>query len=256
MTADIRSQRTTDPDGAAVDIFPLPTDETSLEQLLRDLFENHWQAITFGPLIQGAAWEMRAPHAPSYVGMLDGYLTVAFGASHFHVCIGPTRGPRHDPTPPALARHRQTARAELYRRLDRSGAPGIVGLAAVQRQGRAAAHHPVAEPVPFCRGRQARAGTGLVAVGPVGSIARTMDRIDRIRSARPVRGAVHTLTSEKKGYLKRKGIKMVRSAGVVTHQSWFFPVVLVVISAVSSWEFACITPFVAFAVATGYALSA
>ena len=49
---------------------------------------------------------------------------------------------------------------------------------------------------------------------------------------------------------------MVRSAGVVTHQSWFLPVVLVVISAVSSWEFACITPFVAFAVATGYALSA
>jgi hypothetical protein len=61
MTADIRSQRTTDPDGAAVDIFPLPTDEASLEQLLRDLSEKHWQAITFGPLIQGAAWEMRAP---------------------------------------------------------------------------------------------------------------------------------------------------------------------------------------------------
>ena len=34
MTADIRSQRTIDPDGAAVDIFPLPTDEASLEQLL------------------------------------------------------------------------------------------------------------------------------------------------------------------------------------------------------------------------------
>jgi hypothetical protein len=34
------------------------------------------------------------------------------------------------------------------------------------------------------------------------------------------------------------------------------PVTLVVISAVSSWEFACITPFVAFAVAAGYALSA
>jgi hypothetical protein len=128
MTADIRSQRTTDPDGAAVDIFSLPTDEASLEQLLRDLFEKHWQAITFGPLIQGAAWEMRAPHAPTYVGMLDGYLTVAFGASHFHLCIGPTQGPRHDPTPPALARHRQTARAELYRRLDRSGAPASWGL--------------------------------------------------------------------------------------------------------------------------------
>jgi hypothetical protein len=49
---------------------------------------------------------------------------------------------------------------------------------------------------------------------------------------------------------------MVRSVGPVTRQSWFLPVVLVVISAVSSWEFACITPFVAFAVAAGYALSA
>ena len=49
---------------------------------------------------------------------------------------------------------------------------------------------------------------------------------------------------------------MVRSIGSVAWQSWFLPVVLVGISAVSSWEFVCITPFVAFAVAAGYALSA
>jgi hypothetical protein len=121
-------QRVIDPDGATVEIFPLPTDEASLEALLRELFEHHWQVITFGPLIQGAAWEIRAPHAPTTVGMLDGYLTVAFGASHFHICIGPTYGPRHAPTPPALARHRQTSRAELYRRLDRAGAPASWGL--------------------------------------------------------------------------------------------------------------------------------
>ena len=48
---------------------------------------------------------------------------------------------------------------------------------------------------------------------------------------------------------------MVRSIGSVAGHSWFLPVVLVVISGVSSWEFACITPFVAFAVAAGYALS-
>jgi hypothetical protein len=48
---------------------------------------------------------------------------------------------------------------------------------------------------------------------------------------------------------------MNRSVGSVARQSWFLPVVLVGISAVSSWEFACITPFVAFAVAAGYALS-
>lgn len=128
MIASTRPQEVTDPDGATVEILPLPTDEASLEELLRDLFENHWDKITYGPLIQGAAWEIRAPHAPTYVSMLDGYLTVAFGASHFHLCIGPHQGPRSNPTPEALARHRRTARAELYRRLDRSGAPVSWGL--------------------------------------------------------------------------------------------------------------------------------
>jgi len=118
----------TDPDGATVEIFPLPTEEGSLEALLRDLFEQHWDKITFGPLIQGAAWEIRAPHAPTQVGLLDGYLTIAFGISHFHLCIGPHTGTRSNPTPAALARHRRTARAELYRRLDKSGAPVSWGL--------------------------------------------------------------------------------------------------------------------------------
>ena len=128
MTAAMRSERVTDPDGATVEVFSLPTDEASLEKLFCDLFENHWDKITFGPLIQGAAWEIRAPHAPTDLGMLDGYLTVAFGASHFHLCIGPHKGPRNSPTPEALAHHRRTARAELYRRLDQSGAPVSWGV--------------------------------------------------------------------------------------------------------------------------------
>jgi hypothetical protein len=123
MTADTRPGRVTDPDGATVEVFSLPTDEASLEALLRYLFERHWDKITFGPLIQGAAWEIRAPHAPTHVGMLDGYLTVAFGPSHFHLCIGAHKGPLGNPTPAELARHRRTARAELYRRLDKSGVP-------------------------------------------------------------------------------------------------------------------------------------
>jgi hypothetical protein len=123
MWAVARSKLDTDPDGASVEIFPLPTDAATLEELLRDLFEQHWDKITFGPLIQGAAWEIRAPHAPTHIGMLDGYLTVAFGPSHFHLCIGPHMGPSSNPTLGALARHRRTARAELYRRLDKSGAP-------------------------------------------------------------------------------------------------------------------------------------
>jgi hypothetical protein len=124
----VRPERVVDPDGATVEVFPLPTDESSLVMLLRSLFEEHWAEITFGPIIQGAAWEIRAPHAPTHIGMLDGYLTVAFGATHFHLCIGPHKGTKRDPTPEALARHRRTARAELYRRLDHSGAPISWGL--------------------------------------------------------------------------------------------------------------------------------
>jgi hypothetical protein len=135
MAVDIRLQRVVDADGATHEIFPLPSDEASLEELLHDLFEKHWHQITFGPLIQGAAWEIRAPHAPTYVGMLDGYLTVAFGASHFHLCIGPHKGPPSNPTPEGLAQHRRTARAELYRRLDKSGAPVSWGLRLFNGQG-------------------------------------------------------------------------------------------------------------------------
>jgi len=48
---------------------------------------------------------------------------------------------------------------------------------------------------------------------------------------------------------------MVRSGSSIARHSGSLPVVLITISAISSWEFACITPFVAFAVAAGYALS-
>jgi hypothetical protein len=120
--------RIIDEDGSTVDVFPLPTDEASLTAILRALFEDHWQDITFGPIIQGAAWEIRASQPPTHLGVSDGYLTVAFGSSLVHVCIGPTRGSRRNPTPPELAHHRRTARAELYRRLDPDGAPMSWGL--------------------------------------------------------------------------------------------------------------------------------
>ena len=56
----ITPQRIVDEDEAPLDVFALPTDPASLEGLLRQLFEEHWHEITFGPIIQGAAWEMHA----------------------------------------------------------------------------------------------------------------------------------------------------------------------------------------------------
>ncbi len=76
-SAEALPRRVVDHDGTPVDVFPLPTDTASLESLLRDLFENHWREIVFGPVMPGAAWEMRADAAPK-ITLYDGYLTVAF----------------------------------------------------------------------------------------------------------------------------------------------------------------------------------
>jgi hypothetical protein len=128
MTDTVQPQRVVDEDGATVEVFALPTDTATLEGLLRELFQDHWRQITFGPIIQGAAWEMRAERAPDRIKMFDGYLTVAFGVPHFHICIGEHKGAHNNPVSPALAHHRRTARAELYRRLSSAGTPISWGL--------------------------------------------------------------------------------------------------------------------------------
>ena len=81
MSDDVHPQRVVDDDGATVEVFALPTDSASLEELLIGLFRDHWREIAFGPLIQGAAWEMRATQPPDRIKMFDGYLTVAFGCT-------------------------------------------------------------------------------------------------------------------------------------------------------------------------------
>ena len=169
---------------------------SELEQLLRDLFEQHWDKITFGPLIQGAAWEIRAPHAPTHIGMLDGYLTVAFGISHFHLCIGPHKGPPNNPAPEALARHRRTARAELYRRLDKSGAPVSWGLRLFNGHDE--------QQTTFCsrthswRPTRQDLKTRLVTPRSLGSTSSALARPDRPRPDRPLRSRVQSRIEKEK----------------------------------------------------------
>ena len=63
------SQRVTDEDGHIVESFPLPTDENTLERLLRGLFEAHWDKLVFGPNVAQMA---PAPTCPSYQPAVDG----------------------------------------------------------------------------------------------------------------------------------------------------------------------------------------
>ncbi|TAM09759.1 MAG: hypothetical protein EPN72_02445 [Nevskiaceae bacterium] len=119
-------QKVDEPGMGVLEVFPLPTDEATLHSLLADIFTEHWQAVRFGPLIQGAAYEIAAPQA-AHITLLDGYITVDFGVWHLHLCIGEHHGTQRCPTPPELARHRRTARAEFYR-IVTTGAPTSWGL--------------------------------------------------------------------------------------------------------------------------------
>ena len=109
------SYRTTEVDEHDLEVFPITADEATLLAMLTELFERRWDHIRFGPLVNGAVYELRAPHRPR-LSMLDGYLTIAFDAWHVHLCIGEHRGlPGGRPVPPDLARRRRCAHAELQR---------------------------------------------------------------------------------------------------------------------------------------------
>jgi hypothetical protein len=111
-----------------LEIFPLDTSEQFLFKLLKDLFENQWEKVQFGILIQGSVLEISPPNKPERVALFDGYLTVDFGKWHMHVCLGDSVGTGCEPTPPEVSAHRRPSRAELYRKLNKHGQPAFWAL--------------------------------------------------------------------------------------------------------------------------------
>jgi nitrile hydratase accessory protein len=105
-----------------LEVFPIAVSQPTLLELLTEVFENWWQQIRFGILIEGAVYELRAPHRP-HLSMLDGYLTIGFDGWHVHLCIGEHRGLPDGSVPVELARRRRCAHAELQR-VWTQGAPG------------------------------------------------------------------------------------------------------------------------------------
>jgi hypothetical protein len=112
-------------DGNRQEIYSLPVEVDYLEELLRYIFTEHWRSIVFGPIIEGGAYEFRCPCEPRSITLFDGYLTVHFGGTHFHICIGENIGSASCPTPPALKKSRRTSRAEIVRGFDENGCPII-----------------------------------------------------------------------------------------------------------------------------------
>ncbi|MEM6671108.1 MAG: hypothetical protein AAF661_18040 [Pseudomonadota bacterium] len=109
--------------------WEMPVEEDFLLAFLSDVFENHWQGIRFGPLIEGAAYEWKCPTAPEKISLFDAYLTVMFGSGgHFHLCIGENRGSETFPTPPELTARRKPSKAQMFRGYGRDGKPVTWGF--------------------------------------------------------------------------------------------------------------------------------
>ena len=81
-------------DGTRTEYFAVECTEALLLALLREVFEEHWEHVIFGPCIEGAVFEGRFGRRPR-LSLLDGYVTVQVEGSeswHFHLCIGPHAG--------------------------------------------------------------------------------------------------------------------------------------------------------------------
>lgn len=120
---------TRDADGRVTeDRWPVPLDPAWLQAFLTDIFDNHWQGLCFGPIIEGAAYELRPPGRPERISMGDGYLTVFYGVNgHFHLCIGRNEGAVAQGGEALVAR-RRPGRAEIFRSLDPQGHPRSWGF--------------------------------------------------------------------------------------------------------------------------------
>src|SRR5881409_1820330 len=78
-------------DGVTTEYRDVVVAGDGVERLLTELFTEHWDKLTVGPLIEGAAYEIQFAARPT-VTMLDGYLTVDTGVWHFHLCVNDHRG--------------------------------------------------------------------------------------------------------------------------------------------------------------------
>lgn len=110
-------------DGGREQRWPIPADEESLLRLIHLLFDEYWDDIWFGIIMEGAAWEVAAPNAAKRISTFDGYATIDFGRWHFHLCIG-----EHNDSGPELGRIRRCSRAEMYRSLGSDGTPHSWGI--------------------------------------------------------------------------------------------------------------------------------
>ena len=110
-------------DGSRTEYNDMPPAPEPLERLLREIFGQHWDQITVGPILQGAAYELQYRKPPK-ISLGAGYLTVDTGEYHFHLYIGEQGGTTSTHGTPELTKARQPSRAAFFR--DTQGGEGCL----------------------------------------------------------------------------------------------------------------------------------
>lgn len=96
--------------------------------LLYTLFQERWQEVQIGHVVEGSVLELEFTAAPKICVIYDGYLTVVTEAWHLHLCLEDHRGGPLQKTPPELRQQRRVSRASLYRRFNAEGQPRSWGV--------------------------------------------------------------------------------------------------------------------------------
>lgn len=119
----------TDSDAINKEIWKLSLDENFLLSFMTDVFKNHWQGMRFGPIIPGAAYELKVSSAPKSVTYDSGYLTVMYdNGGHFHLCLGEFIGSTDNPTSQADRNHRKPSKAQIFRSYGKDEKPNSWGF--------------------------------------------------------------------------------------------------------------------------------
>ncbi len=83
------------PDGSVTRYSYVHPSEGLITQMMREIFEEHWQHIVIGPWLLGAVFELPFEKAPK-VTISNGYLNIDAGPWHCHLCIGPYKGKENE----------------------------------------------------------------------------------------------------------------------------------------------------------------
>ncbi len=114
------SQKTL-PGGGYIEYEDFPIGIDVLGPLLYTLFEQNWQSVQVGQVVEGSVLELEFTAPPKINVIYDGYLTVVTEAWHLHLCVEPHYGGPDRKTPPELQQHRLVKRGAFYRRFNAQG---------------------------------------------------------------------------------------------------------------------------------------